>query len=204
MMIMKTSNLVPAVCRGQTWPLAMTDRLSLLYFALPFSCHIYFLFALLLTNIVFVFCLFTFTHGRNAFFFFLVICSNTFFFSSFFYYLLVKCDYIVNYLVLRIRIYVASFWFEYYTCLQDIVSYFISNWWLADCQIWLFYFHWTDQGRISIFRLIHLCYFKRIGLWRSTKHTIYIFSGSCYDRINSFLNSIGGDVLWPDGQIGHW
>ena len=68
MMIMKTSNLVPAVCRGQTWPLAMTDRLSLLYFALPFSCHIHFLFALLLKNTVFVFCLFTFTHGRNAFF----------------------------------------------------------------------------------------------------------------------------------------
>ena len=33
----------------------------------------------------------------------------------------------------------------------------------------------------------------------------YIFSGMGYeyDRINSFLNSIGGDVLWPDGQIGH-
>ena len=82
-MIMKTSNLVPAVCRGQTWPLAMTDRLSLLYFALPFSCHIYFLFALLLTNIVFVFCLFTFTHGRNSFFCFLFICSNTYFFRLF-------------------------------------------------------------------------------------------------------------------------
>ena len=127
-MIMKTSNLVPAVCRGQTWPLAMTDRLSLLYFALPFSCHIYFLFALLLTNIVFVFCLFTFTHGKSAFFSSWLFAQIRIF-LVFFYYLLIKCDYIVNHLVLRIRIYVASFWFEYYTCLQDIVLYFQIDYW---------------------------------------------------------------------------
>ena len=156
------------------------------------------------SRLLFLFFVFLLSLTAEMLFFLLGYLLKYVFFLVFFYYLLVKCDYIVNYLVLRIRIYVASFWFEYYTCLQDIVSYFISNWLLADCQIWLFYFHWTDQGRISIFRLIHLCYFKRIGLWRSTKHTIYIFSGSCYDRINSFLNSIGGDVLWPDGQIGHW
>ena len=175
-MIMKTSNLVPAVCRGQTWPLAMTDRLSLLYFALPFSCHIHFLFALLLKNIVFVFCLFTFTHGRNSFFSSCLFAQIRIFSRLFFYYLLIKCDYIVNHLVLRIRICVASFWFEYYTCLQDIVSYFISNWLLADCQIRLFYFHWTDQGRISIFRLIHLCYFK--GGVQIIK--MEIFNGICH------------------------
>ena len=69
-------------------------------------------------------------HSRQkCFFFFLVICSNTYFFSSLFYYLLIKCDYIVNHLVLRIRICVASFWFEYYTCLQDIVLYFQIDYW---------------------------------------------------------------------------
>ena len=103
----------------------MTDRLSLLYFALPFSCHIYYLFGLLLTNIVFFVLLLSLT--AEMLFFLLGYLLKYVFFLVFFYYLLVKCDYIVNYLVLQIRIYVASFWFEYYTCLQDIVLCFISN-----------------------------------------------------------------------------
>ena len=127
------------------------------------------------SRILFLFFVFLLSLTAEMLFLLLGYLLKYVFFLVSFYYLLIKCDYIVNHLVLRIRICVASFWFEYYTCLQDIVSYFISNWLLADCQIRLFYFHCTDQGRISIFRLIHLCYFKRIGFWRSTKHTIYMY-----------------------------
>ena len=87
------------------------------------------------SRILFLLFVFLLSLTAEMLFFLLGYLLKYVFFLVSFYYLLIKCDYIVNHLVLRIRICVASFWFEYYTCLQDIVSYFISKLLLVDFQI---------------------------------------------------------------------